>query len=245
MTSYSSGLPAWVKKLGRPTGHGVRVGIISTGYDNTQPDPRVLPGVGFEDSSDGREQLQTADDHDRTGHGTVCAHLVLRVAPDAQVVPIRIFDEVLETSPPTMLSALQWAVDERLDVLCIAASCVIEAYRDLLYYGCEMGRRSGMILVCSGNPENAIDYPAVFEPVIGVLRGRFATPFDFRYHPDFAYEVDAWAEVERPGRVPPGYGVSYHAYAVAVVAGIVAMLRERHPGAPVERIRELLQRFSV
>jgi hypothetical protein len=39
--------------------------------------------------------------------------------------------------------------------------------------------------------------------------------------------------------------VSGQLYATPTVAGIVALLRERHPGASLEDIRRLLRQFAV
>jgi subtilisin len=239
-------VPAWVTRtLGWPSGRGVRVGIIASGYNHDLPDPRVEAGVSFVDPSDDLEALRTSDDHDRIGHGTACAHLVWRIAPDARVVPIRIYGDGLESSPLTLALALKWAVDARLDVVCVAGACTLPGTMRPLYHPCEAGRRKGMIFVAGAISERKDIYPAVFEPVIGVLEGTFDSPYEFHFQPDAPYEVRAWNQGEfiRPdGSHQPKYGPDY---AAAVVAGIVALLRERYPGASIEHIRELLQRFSA
>lgn len=240
-------VPAWVTDtLGWPTGRGVRVGVISSGYDNDRPDPRVVQGISFVDPSDDLDMLRTTDDHDRTGYGTACARLVLRVAPDARVVPIRIYGQAMESSGGTLRSALLWAVEERLDVVCVSAALAFPELVHPIYAACEKARRSGMILVSGGKPEDeARTDVAIFEPVIGVVSGRFESPFDFRYHPDAGYEVEAWDEGELTERDGSRRRANTPDFAGAVVAGIVALLRQRYPGARVERIRELLQRFAV
>jgi subtilisin len=239
-------VPAWVRDtLGWPTGRGVRVGVVGSGYDNDLPDPRVAPGLGFVDPDDDFEELRTLDDHDRIGHGTACARLILRVAPDARVIPIRIFGEQLESSPHILQSALLWAVDEKLDVVCVAGSTTIPETVHPLYSACEKGRLAGTIFVAGAISAYELSYPAYFDPVIGVLQGTFDSPFDYRYNPDAGCEVEAWGEGEIIG-ADGSQRLSYsHDYSAAVVAGIVALLRECYPGAPVELIRELLQRFAL
>jgi len=241
MSFPPTALPTWVTMLDRPTGRGARVGLVGTGYDNDQPDSRVLPGIGFVDPSDDFEVLRTLDDHDRIGHGTDAARLVLRIAPEARVVPIRIYGEGLETSGGTFVSAMLWAMEEKLDVVCIEASVIPELIKQT-YAVCEKARRSGMILVCGAKPEKEMDCPAAFEPVIGVLQGSFGSPYEFRYDPLGRYEVEGWGE--REIGVSPDT-VSGQKYAAPTLAGIVALLRERFPGAPVEAIHEHLQRCSV
>src|SRR5215207_2475579 len=76
--------PSWVTDTpGWPTGRGVRVGIVNSGFDRALRDQRVLPGVSFVDPRDDFALLQSADDGDRLGSGTGCADLVLRIAPEA------------------------------------------------------------------------------------------------------------------------------------------------------------------
>lgn len=239
--------PVWVKKwLGAPTGRGVRVGIIGTGFDRTIADPRVLPGVGLVDPNDDLGFLQTDDDHDRLGEGTGCASLVLRVAPDARVVPIRIFGGQMETSPNVMQAGLVWAVEQKLDVVCIGAGTRMESTLRPMYAACEKGARNGVVFVASAQPDHDWSYPGIFENVIGVRSGSYPTPFTFEYDPTAAYECqaageDQWA-LDLGGEEKVTSGT---VWAAANMAGIVALLRERHPGAPVNEIRGLLRKFAL
>lgn len=242
---FSNGRTAAWNALGRPTGRGVRVGIIGSGYDQDRPDPRVLPGIGFVDPDDDLEELRTTDDHDRIGHGTACARLVLGVAPDAGIVPIRVYGNHLESSPRTLHAALLWAVEQRLDVVCLSARLRYEGTIRPMYAVCEKGRRDGMIFVAGGIPDEGMTNVAEFEPVVGVRAGSFDSPLHFRYYPDYAYEMEAWGE-EEIVKPDEAFGLENHPdYAAAVAAGIVALLRECYPGAPIERIRELLPQFAL
>jgi hypothetical protein len=108
----------------------------------------------------------------------------------------------------------------------------------------EAGRRKGMVYVCGGDPDEGWNFMPRIEPVIGVRVGTFATPFDYCFYPDVAYEMMAWGDPGPLGPVHPGRRALRHDYASAVAAGIVALLRQRHPGADVDQVRGLLHRFS-
>jgi subtilisin family serine protease len=238
--------PAWVRNtLGWPTGAGVRVGIINSGFDLTLHDARVLPGTSFVDPDDDFATRQTNDVHDRLGSGTACAHLVLSVAPEAEVVPIRILGGDNETSPATLQQAIRWAGDQRLDVVTIGAGTTIEGLIKPLYVACEHARRQGCILVAAGHMEGRASYPAIFDSVIGVSSSDLRSPWDYRYHLDAGEECEAWGEsvsvVSLGGRWTTRTGTMY---AAANIAGIAALFRERSPGAGLDRIRALLQRFA-
>ncbi len=95
---------------GVPTGKGVVVAVIDSGWDRSSSNPRVARGVGFVNPDDDLSLRPTEDDHDRLGHGTACANLILDVAPDVEIVPVRVFGHRLETSPAVVEAAMDWAM---------------------------------------------------------------------------------------------------------------------------------------
>lgn len=233
--------PGWVAGA---TGRGVRVAVIDSGWDRGIGDARVLPGLGI-DRAAGRLGV-TDDDRDRIGHGTGVTHQVLALAPEARVVPVRVFGERLETSPGAIVAALDRAVEHRVDVVSLSLGTARADALRPLYAACERARRAGAIVVAAGDNFGEISYPAVFDHVIGVAMGDFRSPYEYRYRPDEALEVEAWG-VRQPvatlgGRVVLTTGTSV---AAPNVTGIVALLRQLHPGATLERVRELLATHAV
>jgi subtilisin len=239
--------PAWVRDaLGGATGKGVRVAVVDSGWDRSLDDARVLPGVSFVDPADDFAMAVGDDDHDLLGHGTACADLVLAVAPDARVVPVKVFGGVLETSPGTLHAALLWAIEAGVQVVNVSLGTRLEGTLHPLYAACEKARRAGIVVVAAGHNANDWSYPAIFENVIGVSAGRFESPFAFRFRPEHAMECEAWG-VEQPVLWTGGRRIVKHgtSFAAPNVAGIVALILERHPGASLEEVRELLARFAV
>jgi subtilisin len=238
--------PAWVRdELGGATGRGVRVAVVDSGWDRTQPEPRVLPGVSFVDPNDDLALARGDDDQDHLGHGTACADLILRIAPDARVVPVKVFGRILETSPGTLHAALVWALDAGVRVINVSLGTRLEGTLHPLYAVCEKARREGIVVVAAGHNANDWSYPAIFENVIGVSAARFASPFEYHFRPEHAMECEAWG-VEQPVRWIGGLravkdGTSF---AAPNVAGIVALILERHPEATLDEVRELLARFA-
>lgn len=233
--------PEW---LAGATGGGVRVAVIDSGWDRAIDDARVLPGFGI-DRPAGRLGA-TRDDRDRNGHGTGVTRQVLAIAPEATVVPVRVFGETLETSPGAILAAMDRAIDEGVDVVNLSLGTAREDALRPLYAACERARRAGAIVVAAGDNFGGVSYPAVFDHVIGVAMGVFRSPYEYRYRPDEALEVEAWG-VRQPvatlgGRVVLTTGTSV---AAPNVAGIIALLRQLHPGATLDRVRDLLAAHAV
>ena len=239
--------PAWVREtLGGTTGRGVRVAVLDSGWDRSLNDPRVLRGTSFVDPDDDLALGRTDDDHDVLGHGTACVDLVLRIAPDARVMPVRVFGRQLETSPGTIQAALLWAIEQGVNVINVSLGTRLEHALHPLYAACEKARRAGIIVVAAGNNSNDWSYPAIFENVIGVSAARFASPYEFQYRPEHAMECVGWG-VEQEVTWIGGERLVKHgtSFAAPNVAGIVALILEAHPGATLEQVRELLSTFAL
>jgi subtilisin family serine protease len=219
---------------------------VDSGWDRSLDEPRVLPGVGFVDPEDDFALGRNDDDADVLGHGTACADLILRIAPDARVIPVKVFGKVLETSPITLHAALTWAIQAGVQVINVSLGTQLTNMLHPLYRACEEARRAGIIIVAAGHNANAWSYPAIFENVIGVWAARFDSPYHFRYRPEHTMEVEAWG-VEQPVLWVGGQRLIKHgtSFAAPNVAGIVALILERHPGATLEEVREMLARFAL
>ena len=232
--------------LGGATGRGVRVGVIDTGWDRSLPDPRVLPGAGFVGPESDFALARSDDDHDRLGHGTACADLVLRMAPEAEIVPIRVFGGRLETSPEVLAAAVEWAAGQAFALLSLSLGTTLESARGPLLAACERAARAGAILVATAPDRAAPPYPAAFPRVIGVDADRFPSPWDFRYRPGDAIECTASGHDQRLRWLGGGEEVkSGTSFATPHITGIVALILERHPGAALEEIREILARLAL
>lgn len=239
--------PAWVRdELGGATGSGIRVAVLDSGWDRSIDDPRVLPGTGFVDPADDFAMARNDDDQDVLGHGTACADVILGVAPDARVVPVKVFGNKLETSPGTLEAALHWAIDAGVQVINVSLGTRLEGTLHPLYRACERARQAGIIVVAAGHNANDWSYPAIFENVIGVSAARFDSPYHFHYRAEHAMECVGWG-VERPVLWVGGERVVRHgtSFAAPGVAGIVALILERHPQAKLEDVREMLARFAI
>jgi subtilisin family serine protease len=227
------------------TGRGVRVGVIDTGWDRARADPRILPGVGLVDPADDFALLATPDDHDRLGHGTACADLVLRLAPAASIVPIRVFGGQLETSPATLRAGLNWAVEQRIPLVNLSLGTTLDEERAPLQAACRRAVSAGTLIVAAA-PNNGVPaYPAVFDEVIGVDADAFASPWHFRHRPGAAIECTASGRDLRLRWRGGEEVMSGTSFAAPHITGIIALILELHPGATLAGVREMLARLAA
>lgn len=87
------------------TGRGVRIAVVDSGIAPNHPHVGGPVGVGISLVGD------PADTADRVGHGTAVAAVIREKAPDAELVPVRVFDRELATDAATLARAICWAAD--------------------------------------------------------------------------------------------------------------------------------------
>lgn len=225
--------------LGRST--PVRIAVIDSGWDRRLKDSRVEQGCGFVAPPDELTLTRSDDDRDQIGHGTACADIVLQVAPEAAIVPLRVFGARLETSIDVIVAA----IDEAVRVEARIANLSLATFRpDALApfrAATERARKAGVIVIASASNGQGGGYPSTFPAVLGVdIRGT-GDPFAVSYDPSFdaEYSLPDAPRIARGlfGRRVRTRGTSF---AAPVVSGRVANFLAVSPSATLDEVREFL-----
>ena len=216
------------------TDHPVRVAIIDSGIDPTHE----KIGAVHEVLLDSVPPQVTPS----AGHGTACAGIIRQIVPTALLYDVRIFDESLTADPPALLAAIRWTIEQRMDVVNLSLGTTDVAFRDALADVCRQAREAGVILVAAEHNDGRESYPAVLPDVIGVTGGKVRGRYGYYYRPGDAIECVARGDAQRVCWTKPPYlMVSGTSFAAPYVSGVVAMIRQAHPGASLEQVREMLQ----
>jgi subtilisin len=188
---------------------------------------------------------ESDDDHDRIGHGTLCANLLMRVAPQTHVLPARVFGKRLETSPETIGAAIDWAVRKQARVINLSLATRRDDARDPLYIACARACAAGVILVAAVSG-NDIVYPSAFDLVVSVDLADWDDPLAYTFSPDQIVECRS------PGRrrLSRGLGgksmtVSGSSFAAPNIAGIAALWLERWPSLDLAGLRAKLAAHAI
>ena len=162
---------AWSKGA---DGAGVTVAVVDTGVDASHLDltGRVMNGADFVGAGNG-----TNDPH---GHGTHVAGIVAAtlnngvgiagVAPEAQVLPVRVLDAEGSGRDSDIAAGITWAADEGADVINLSLGGPDPA--PLLLAAIQYARGEGAVVVCAAGNEyldgNPTMYPAAYSATVAV-----------------------------------------------------------------------------
>ncbi|QSB05126.1 S8 family peptidase [Natronoglycomyces albus] len=151
-------------------GEGITVAVLDTGLDASHP--------YFEDKNvhEGYSTFDSEDDafHDQDGHGTLVSSLVLAVAPEATLMPVKTthgrFDqfETVDLPPAPIDSEIRWAVDNGADVLVLpfGSNGIYDVDLEAYQYAVD---NDVLVLAAAGNDPDADKFhPAATDGILAV-----------------------------------------------------------------------------
>jgi hypothetical protein len=239
----------------KATGLGAIVAVLDTGVDASHPAlaGRIAAGFDFvDDDADPSEEENFIDDDldgeidEGYGHGTFVAGLVLAVAPDATIVPVRVLDTEAIGSVSRVAAGIRFATDQGVDVINLSLGARVRS--EIVRGEVRRAQSRGIVVVAAtGNRADGtvIDFPAGLSDVVAVS----SLAVDLG-RADFA-NAGARTTVAAPGTGLigpfPGGGFaewSGTSFSTALVSGAVALLEERRPALRMDRVVRRVKRTS-
>jgi hypothetical protein len=221
----------------------VAIAVVDSGWDRRRINPRVLPGVsvlGKHDTAPISSPYPT--DVDQNGHGTLVIDIILALAPNAVVVPVKALRVNLETSVDCLCDALSWVWTQDIHIVNLSLSTELRGSGVKLYEHCERLRDKGMRIVAAATNRTQGGFPALFDNVIGVGVDRSARSKGHLIVPD-----DDPLDI-----IVPSNGLGYllsksqpeieaTSFATAIITGLLARL---YHGATATTRDELLESIA-
>jgi hypothetical protein len=237
------------------TGKGVKVAIVDSGIRRS--DPRLagamISGWSIRFGATGHALLG-ADFEDDANHGTEVAAAIHRIAPNAELLAVKIMDARLRTSADLMAAGLETASRHGAHVINLSLGTPNMGKALLLRDCCALAVDSGSVVLAAAHPKGERAYPADLPEAVGVA-SHPDCPFDKFFHfaegafprARFGTLTDKFLaygylapSVEDPDKkVWRGSGV-----ATAYMSGRVACLREAHPDATAVTLTAMLKELA-
>ena len=239
-------MPEVFSPFAQATGQGIRIATIDSGVALRHPHlGPVSDGASVYEDGTVRVGLDQAVD--QIGHGTAVMAAIQEKAPGADYVAVRIFHDRLRANAATLLRAIGWCIEKRIDVVNLSLGTVNPAHHEAFAAAAQNARTAGCLLVAAREANGQPCYPGALPDVIGVDLD-WDCPRDTYRCLSVAHEMRFYASgYPRPvPGVPPSRNLHGISFAVANMSGFVAraceLLGEGEPGARLLRLRALLER---
>ena len=227
---------------GGATGKGVRVGIIDSGLENSHPrlHGRVVENVTVELGEAGPTVVPDGQ-VDMFGHGTACGAIILDLAPEVELVSIRVLGADLRGKGTAFAAGLEWAIEQGLEVCNLSLSSKSESLYPVFHDLADRAYFRGMALVSAANNVPAPSYPSLFSSVFSVAAHPEADPWRIYYNPSPPVEFGAWG-VDVPIAWKDGGSTvaTGNSFAAPHLAGLVALILSKHPGLSPFEVKAIL-----
>ena len=105
---------------------------------------------------------------DLCGHGTACAGIVRSLAPDCELVSVRVLGAGFTGSGGVLLAGLRWAVEQGFDVINMSLSTTKRQFAGILHELTDTAYFHRTVLVASAHNMPVESYPWRFSSVISV-----------------------------------------------------------------------------
>ena len=224
------------------TGSGVRVAIVDSGIEPDHPavGGRLVQSVRVELRGEETRVVEDAGG-DVVGHGTACAGIIHDLAPDAELVSVRVLGPDNRAHGLAFAAALEWVVREGIGVANLSLSSRRESLFGAFHDLADQAYFANTLLVCAANNLPLPSYPSLFASVISVAAHDVADPWTWFYNPQPPVEFGAWG-VDVPVAWRDGSRIvaSGNSFAAPHLAGLAALVRSRHPAASPFEVKSIL-----
>lgn len=219
--------------FGDATGRGLTVAVIDSGLEVGHPalEGRVVASVAVRMEPDGQPNVVADDAGDLYGHGTACGAIILGLAPEVELVSIRVLGANLRGSGNAFIAAIDWAMEQGIELVNLSLSSRKEALFPVFHEVVDDAYFRGMKLVGAANNAEVASYPTVFASVFSVAAHAEPDPWRWYYNPHPPVEFGAWG-VDVPIAWKGGSSTvaTGNSFAAPHITGLLARLCAKHPG---------------
>ncbi len=225
----------------------MRVCILDSGVDQGHPlvgeiQQSVAVSVGPND------EVIVEDDTegDLCGHGTACAGIVRSLAPDCEIVSVRVLGAGFTGSGGVLLAGLRWAVEQGFDVVNMSLSTTKRQFAGILHELTDKAYFRRTLLVASAHNMPVESYPWKFASVISVGSHEEPDPLAFYYNPDppvefFARGVDVEVAWTGGARIR----CTGNSFATPHMSALCALVLGKHPELTPFQLKSVLYLTST
>ncbi|HVM29714.1 MAG TPA: S8 family serine peptidase [Candidatus Limnocylindrales bacterium] len=227
---------------GGATGAGVTVAILDSGVEATHPavGGRLVESVAVEIEGEDVKVVPT-DPIDLYGHGTACAGIISGLAPEVEIVSVRVLGSDLRGKGTAFLAGLEWAIERGAQVMNMSLSSKSERLFPHFHELVDQAYFRHICLVSAVNNYPGLSYPSTFSSVFSVAAHSLPEPETFFYNPAPPVEWGAWGVDVPIAWKDGGRSIATgNSFAAPHIAGLAARVLGKHPGLSAFEVKAVL-----
>ncbi|MBW1649608.1 MAG: S8 family serine peptidase [Deltaproteobacteria bacterium] len=223
----------------------VKIAIIDSGInpDHFHVDG-IEKGLGFY-LNDKKQIMKSGDFTDIVGHGTAIAGIIKKKAPFAKLYAVKIFNQKLTASASVLIAALNWAIDNRMQIVNLSLGTKLLKYKKAIEQICAKAYKKNIFIVSSAKHILDITFPAVFNTVIGVCKNPDCNEDTIAYYPKNSIEFGACGMPRAIPGLPQELNFSGASFAAAHISGIIASKLKKNSNANIKGVKRELTAESI
>ena len=236
------------------TGKGVRIAIIDSGIDTSDPRLRGVEMEGWSIQLGATGHALLAPDFaDQNGHGTEIAAAIHRLAPDATLVAVKIMGERLRTSAELMAAGIETSARAGCAIVNLSLGTPNMGKALLLRDCCANAVDAGSVVLAAAHPKGERAYPADLPETLGVAAHPDCPLDKYFYFNPKRFSRKEWGVLS--GKLlTHGYGLTKDGQtgryrgsgmATAYLSGTAACLAEALPNVTAEEVIKRLKRSAL
>jgi subtilisin family serine protease len=229
--------------FGDGSGRGLRVAIVDSGVEADHPavGGRLVESVAVERRGD-EWTVVPAPPADVVGHGTACAGIVHALAPEADLVSIRVLGADNRGNGGAFATGLLWAIEASgASVVNLSLSSRSDALFGPLHELADEAYFRNVLLVSAANNVSIASYPSLFAAVVSVAAHDLPAADTWYYNPRPPVEFGAYGlNVDVAWRDGSRMVVTGNSFAAPHIAGYATRIRAAHPGITPFEVKSIL-----
>jgi hypothetical protein len=218
------------------TGKGIRIAVIDSGVNITHPHIIAkTSGIVL-----GTESTSFADG---LGHGTAVAAAIQEKAPEAEYFAVKLFDQSLAASSGRLLQAIEWAIDNQMDVVNLSLGTPNASVKPALQLLVKEAEAKGIIMVCARHDSRNPVFPGSLDGVVSVDVDWQLDRHAYRVSDGLHYFASGFPR-PLPG-VPMSRNLRGISFAVANMTGFVARACQEMADRRLQTLQQSLALYTI
>jgi subtilisin family serine protease len=237
----------WAYGDGR--GRGVRVAIVDSGVDADHPLVGAVTqyvAIERDDSTETGLRLDPGAHRDLYGHGTACAAIIRELAPEVDLVSVRVLGENLKGSAGAFAEGVEWCIEQGVDIINLSMSTASDRWAEPFWELVDMATYHGVLLVSAMNNERRRTIPSEFAGVFSVACAPGTDREQIWCNPQGPAQWGAAGiDVDVAWLGGSTIRTTGNSFAAPVVAGHLARLSATHPGISAWQAKTVLSQLAT